>query len=373
MGDYATSIDKQNKHDYDKEIKQLIAKETLHAPHFDFDHAPAVLREMIEVASWPIGPERLQWLESYSKKSWTVPDGEAEVLMAEGSLNAIRHLNRYLRKANAKLKQDGYFLCGFDTAQKRRVQIFSHHKQIVAYVLYFFDFLWHRVCPKFFITRRFYFWCTKGVKKVYPRPEVLGRLYYCGFEVVGEQYIHDLYCVIAQKKRPPCTEPHSYGVFIKLRRVGKDGKLFNLVKFRTMYAYSEFLQDYIYENNNLDVGGKFKHDYRVTEWGRVLRRYWIDEIPTVINVLKGQMKLVGVRPLSKQYFDLYSAEMQQLRTKTKPGLLPPYYVDMPETLEAIQENERCYLEAYFQHPFRTDWKYFWKIINNIVFKGKRSK
>jgi hypothetical protein len=46
---------------------------------------------------------------------------------------------------------------------------------------------------------------------------------------------------------------------------------------------------------------------------------------------------------------------------------------MPETLDEIQESERRYLEAYLKHPFFTDWKYFWKIVGNILLKGKRSK
>ena len=91
------------------------------------------------------------------------------------------------------------------------------------------------------------------------------------------------------------------------------------------------------------------------------------------NKYRSDIKLVGVRPLSQQYFNLYSEDLQQLRIKTKPGLLPPFYVDMPETLDEIQDSEHRYLEAYLKHPFRTDWKYFWKIVGNIVFKGKRSK
>ena len=358
---------------YEEVMEYLSATETKHAPRFDFDDAPDQLRELIEVGKSPLGPERSKWLNDFVVKSWQAPDGEAEVLFAEDYLNGIRYLNRYLRKANQKLKQDGYFVCAFDTAQKRRAVIFSKYPRFVANIVYFFDFLWHRVCPKLGLTRRFYYFCTRKVKKVFPRPEVLGRLYYCGFDVVSEQYLHDHYCVISQKKRPPSTEPHTYGLLVRLRRVGKDGKLFNVFKFRTMYAYSEYLQTYVYKSNDLDKGGKFKDDYRITEWGQVLRKLWIDEIPMFINLIKGQIKLVGVRPLSRQYFSLYSPEMQQLRIKVKPGLLPPFYVDMPETIEAIQENERQYLEAYFQHPFRTDWKYFWKIIGNIVFRGERSK
>ena len=358
---------------YDEVMEYLAVAETQHAPRFEFDNAPEQLRELIEVAETPRGPERSQWLNDYAEKSWAVPDGEAEVLLAKEHLNAIRYLNRYLREANKKLDWNGYFVCSFDTAQKRRVQIFSKHTRIVAYIIYFFDFLWHRVCPKLLLTRRFYYFCTKKVRKVFPRPEVLGRLYYCGFDVVSERYIHDRYCVIAQKKRLPSTDQHTYGMLVKLRRIGKHGKLINVYKFRTMYAYSEYLQTYVYENNNLDTGGKFNDDYRVTEWGRVLRRLWLDELPMFINMLKWEIKLVGVRPLSQQYFSLYSKEMQELRIKTKPGLLPPFYVDMPETLDEIQDNERRYLESYLKHPIRTDWKYFWKIVVNILFRGKRSK
>ena len=358
---------------YDEVIEYLSQSETKHAPAFDFEHAPEALRELIEHARLPRGEERSAWLNDFVKKSWDVPDGTAEVLLAGAHLNVIRYVNRYMRKANAKLADDGYFVCAFDTAQKHRAQIFSKHSRVVAKIIYSIDFFWHRLCPKMGLTRRFYYFCTKKERKVFPRPEILGRLCYCGYDIVWEQYIHDRYVVIGQKKRPPCKDPHTYGAFIKLRRVGKDGKVFNVYKFRTMYAYSEFLQNYVYQNNDLDSGGKFRDDYRVTEWGRVMRRLWLDELPMFVNVLKGQMKLVGVRPLSNQYFNLYSLEIQQLRIKTKPGMLPPYYVDMPETLEEIQESERRYLEAYLERPFRTDWKYFWKIVGNIVLKRKRSK
>ena len=358
---------------YDEVMEYLAVEETQHAPRFKFDEAPEQLRELISVAETDRGEERSKWLNDYAKNSWSVPDGEAEVLFAEEHLNAFRNLNQYLRSANAKMKQDGYFVCGFDTAQKHKAQIFSKYPKFIAEIIYFFDFIWHRVFPKLRLTRRFYYFCTKKVRKVLPRPEVLGRMYYCGFDVVSEQYIHDRYCVICQKKRQPDTEPHNYGVLIRLRRIGKNGKMFNVFKFRTMYAYSEYLQTYIYENNALDVGGKFNDDYRVTEWGRFLRKTWLDELPMFINVLKRQMKLVGVRPLSQQYFNLYTEDMQQLRIKTKPGMLPPFYVDMPETLDEIQESERRYIEAYLKHPLRTDWKYFWCIFGNILFKGKRSK
>ena len=357
---------------YEAAMEYLSMTEPQHAPKFDLVNAPLELQELIRVAYMPRGEERSKWLNDYAAKTWAVPDGEAEILLAEDHLNAIRYVNRYLRKSNYKLKYNGYLVVAFDTAAKRRAQFFSKYPRIIAEFLYFFDFIWHRVCPKLVLTRRFYYFCTKKVRKVFPRPEILGRLYYCGFDVVSEQYIHDRYCVIAQKRRDPAEEHRHYGPIVKLHRIGKNGEFFWVYKFRTMYAYADYLQTYVYENNRLQEGGKFKDDYRVTTWGRFLRKVWLDELPMFINVFKGQMKIVGVRPLSQQYFNLYSPEIQQLRIKTKPGMLPPLYADEMDTIEQIQESERRYCEAYLKHPFRTDWKYFWRILGSIVLKRKHS-
>ena len=302
------SNNRKRQYDYDRLVSMIAHLEATHAPEFDISQASPELRELLEVCQRPRSPERSQWLNDYVVKSWSVPDGEAEVLLSTEHLNKTRYINRYLRQANAKLKPDGYFVGSFDTAKMRRVKIFAKYPAPIAYFLYFFDFLWHRVTPKVPLLHRFYYLCTNKVRKVIPRPEMLGRFYYCGFDVVSEKVIHDRYYILAQKKREPSTEPHTNGMIVGLKRVGKDGKLFNVYKFRTMYAYSEYLQGYVYANNDLDVGGKFKDDYRVTEWGRWLRRLWIDELPTFFNILRGQMKLVGVRPLSQQYFDLYNKE-----------------------------------------------------------------
>ena len=172
---------------YDEVMEYLSSYETKHAPLFDFEHAPVELRELIAYAFQPRSEERSKWLNDFSANTWSVPDGEAKVLLAEDHLNAIRYVNRYMREANAKLAEDGYFVCSFDTAQKHRALIYSKHPRFLAHIIYFFDFIWHRVCPKLGLTRRFYYFCTKKVRKVFPRPEILGRLYYCGFDVVCEQ------------------------------------------------------------------------------------------------------------------------------------------------------------------------------------------
>ena len=291
-------------------------------------------------------------------------------------LHLISHLNTLLNETNEAMPVGGYLLCHTRTAALKRKLIMKRYPWGINYVVFTLHFLWHRVIPKLRPTKKFYFWVTKGKRQTFNRVEVLGRLYRAGFEVVNEEYQLSEFYVLARKvKTPIWDDKPSEGLLIKLQRVGKGGKLVGVYKFRTMYSYSEYLQPYIYEHNHLQKGGKFADDYRVTPWGRWMRKLWIDELPMFINFFKGEMKLVGVRPLSRHYFSLYTPEMQELRIKMKPGLLPPFYYDKqtPKTIEEVQVSERHYIESYLKHPFLTDVKYFFGTIGNIIFRGKMSK
>jgi lipopolysaccharide/colanic/teichoic acid biosynthesis glycosyltransferase len=139
-----------------------------------------------------------------------------------------------------------------------------------------------------------------------------------------------------------------------------------------MHPYSEYIQDYVYKLYDLQNGGKFKNDFRITSWGAVCRKIWLDELPMLINYVKGDMKIVGIRPLSKQYFELYKKEVQTRRIIYKPGLIPPFYAHLPEDLEGIQASELKYLDEYDKHPFFTDFRYFFKSGWNILFMKARS-
>ncbi len=123
---------------------------------------------------------------------------------------------------------------------------------------------------------------------------------------------------------------------------------------------------------DLQEGGKFKDDFRVTSWGRVMRKLWIDELPQFINFFAGELSLVGVRALSEQYFSMYPEEVKEMRLRYKPGLLPPFYADMPSSFDEIVESERQYLLKKAEKPLRTDWDYFWKSVYNILIKKARS-
>ena len=160
---------------------------------------------------------------------------------------------------------------------------------------------------------------------------------------------------------------------VRLPRVGLGGKIIRVYKVRTMHPYSEYLQDYIYQKHDLQEGGKFSNDFRISRLGKIMRALWIDELPMLLNWMRGELKLVGVRPISEHYFALYSKEHQERRIKYKPGLVPPYYADLPKTLPEIEASENRYFDAYEKHPFRTNWRYFWKAIFNILFRNARSK
>lgn len=298
-----------------------------------------------------------------------------KVFIEKRSLNLICHLNTLLNRANEALEDGGYLWCHLRTAVLKRKLMIQRYPWGINYLVFILHFAWHRVMPKMKVTKWLYFGITKGKNRNFNRVEVLGRLYRAGFEVVDEEYRHGEFFVLARKTKAPIWDDVPSGsLLIKLKRVGKNRKLIGVYKFRTMYSYSEYLQPYIYEHNHLQQGGKFASDYRVTPWGKWMRKLWIDELPMIINLIKGEMKLVGVRPLSQHYFSLYTQEMQELRTRVKPGLLPPFYYEKqtPKTIEEVQASERKYIEASLKHPILTDIRYFFGTIGNIIFNGKTS-
>jgi len=289
-------------------------------------------------------------------------------------LNNSNGINSMFSVINEKLPDDGLFICCYESKSTRKKRILKRYFKGLNYFFYTIDFFIKRILPKIFITRRLYFDLTHGKNRILSKAEVLGRLYSCGFEVLKEKKIGQLTYVYAQRvKQPICIKNPSYGPLIRLRRFGEDGKPFNVYKMRTMHPYSEYLQAYIYLRNNLKDGGKFNKDIRITTIGKLMRKYWLDELPMVINLLKRNMKLVGVRPLSEHYFSLYSKELQEKRIKFKPGLFPPFYADLPRTLDEIQASEMRYLMACETNGvFITDFHYFFRIMKNILIKKVRS-
>jgi len=288
-------------------------------------------------------------------------------------INDIKKLDEFLDAVNLKLDQKGYFFCCVETKDQRKKRILKKFPPVLNYIYYSLDFVIKRVLPKLKFTRGLYFILTRGENAVISRAEALGRLSRAGFRIKQESFLGNLLCIEARKVCEPLPKnENTYGPLIALPRVGKNGRMIKVYKLRTMHPYSEYIQDYVYKLHDLQDGGKFKHDFRITSWGSVCRKIWLDELPMMINFFRGDMKLFGIRPLSRHYFELYREDVRERRIKYKPGLVPPFYADMPADLEAIQASELRYLDLYDKHPVYTDIRYFFKSAWNIAFRKARS-
>ena len=100
-------------------------------------------------------------------------------------------------------------------------------------------------------------------------------------------------------------------IFYKQLRVGKDGKLFGLFKFATMFKDSPNMK-----GGNITAKG----DPRILPFGKFIRKYKINELPQIINVLIGDMSIIGRRPTVREHFDFYDEKVKIIISKLKPGL-----------------------------------------------------
>ncbi|MCX6247432.1 MAG: sugar transferase [Bacteroidetes bacterium] len=126
------------------------------------------------------------------------------------------------------------------------------------------------------------------------------------------------------------------GVFYLQDRVGKNNRDFRLIKFRTMRPGAD-------RQGGLTVGMR---DARITGTGFFLRRYKLDELPQLVNVLKGEMSLVGPRPELRKYVDLYSEEQRRVLS-IRPGITDfasLEYLNENEILGTSADPERTYVE-----------------------------
>lgn len=126
------------------------------------------------------------------------------------------------------------------------------------------------------------------------------------------------------------------GGFYRQERTGRYGKPFRLIKFRSMNVNAD-------KHGLITVGG---HDNRITRVGYYIRKYKIDELPQLINVVKGDMSIVGPRPEVKKYTDLYTEEQCKI-LDVRPGITDYAsikYVDENEILGTSDNPERTYIE-----------------------------
>ena len=305
-------------------------------------------------------------IENYDKK--------IDLFINLGLINNIRRINKFHESVNLKLDFGGFYIVCSETLEERRRRVNMKYPYGMKTIFRIIDFIYKRVFPKLPLFKRIYFSLTQGNNRVISKAEILGRLFSCGFDIINYFECNNLLYVISKKvKKPEYNFFASYSPIFKMKRIGYKGQDINVYKLRTMYPYSEYLQDFIIKENKLARSGKVLNDYRITTWGKLCRKFWLDELPMFINFFKGQLGLVGVRPLSRGYFKKYPKYLQELRIKVKPGLIPPYYADLPNNFNDILKSEEVYIKQKLLYPIVTDLKYFSYAFLNIVFRGARSK
>ena len=160
------------------------------------------------------------------------------------------------------------------------------------------------------------------------------------------------------------------GAFYIQERVGRNGKHFGLYKFRTMKKNAD-------RDGKLTVGMR---DSRITKIGYFLRKSKLDEFPQFLNVLKGEMSIVGPRPEVQEYVDHYTEEQRDVLA-VRPGItdyasleyfnentllgasLDPQKTYLEEIMPAKIELNRRYLQRpTIGHDIQIMWKTFWKLL-----------
>jgi len=342
-------------------------------------------KQLIKIATE--SSETFNYFENYvdftSDKSLVVLKSNSKRLVANNGfhnivslqkVNDVRFINKYFELVNSKLNYGGIFIGCLETFRARRNRMAIDKIPVINSIYFGTEFLIKRVLPKVSFTKKYYFDITKGSDRLLSKAEGLGRLVCCGFRIMDYKTIDGkLYFVVKKVKEPSFDMSPSYGPLYKMPRLGKDGKIVGVYKFRTMHPYSEYIQDYVVNANGYAHTGKPADDFRIPSWGKFMRRLWLDELPQLINVVKGEMKLVGIRPVSERYFQDIPTEMQKLRITQKPGCIPPYVaLNREGNVMSVLQSEKDYLIAKIKNPYTTDIRYFFKAIFNILIRHKRS-
>jgi len=174
---------------------------------------------------------------------------------------------------------------------------------------------------------------------------MLKRVFDSVFSLIGLIILAPLFSVIALS----IVLESKGGVFYRQLRVGRYGKEFYLHKFRTMHPDAD-------KKGLLTVGGR---DPRITSVGYYLRKFKLDELPQLLNVLNGSMSLVGPRPEVKKYVDLYDAEQRKVLA-VRPGITDYaslQYFSENELLAASAEPEKTYIEEIMPAKLELNKKY----------------
>lgn len=157
-------------------------------------------------------------------------------------------------------------------------------------------------------------------------------------------------------------------IFFLHERMGKNGRKFKMIKFRTMVPNAEMqLKDLCKDpkfKKEYELAFKINNDPRLTKWGKILRKTSLDELPQVINILLGQMSLIGPRPITPKELKKYQ-DKQNLLLSIRPGITG-YWVIKGHNHTTYEE--RINLELYYvqNYSFLLDWQIFFQTIYCVI-------
>lgn len=154
-----------------------------------------------------------------------------------------------------------------------------------------------------------------------------------------------IFLLVAYKVRKNLGSP----IFFYQERPGKNGKLFKMMKFRSM------------KDANDANGNPLPDEKRITPFGQKLRSTSLDEMPQLINVLKGDMSVVGPRPMLKEFVELYSPE-QARRLEVRPGMTGLAQISGRNELD-YEERFKCDVWYVDNHSVVVDFKIMFKTVS----------
>lgn len=157
-------------------------------------------------------------------------------------------------------------------------------------------------------------------------------------------------------------------VFYKQQRVGRYGRVFELYKFRSMCQNADALHQSLSAEQLEQYKREFKldDDPRVTRIGKILRKTSLDELPQIMNILRGELSLIGPRPLLEKELEVYGPNREQL-LKVRPGLTG-YWQAYARNEAGYQDGKRQAMELYYveHRGFWLDIKIFFKTIGTVL-------
>lgn len=175
------------------------------------------------------------------------------------------------------------------------------------------------------------------------------RLVDISISLIALIILSPIFLIVAYKVRKNLGSP----IFFLQERPGKDGKLFKMIKFRSM-------------KDAVDIkGNALPDEQRITPFGQKLRSTSLDEMPQLINVLKGDMSVVGPRPMLKDFVELYSPE-QARRLNVRPGMTGLAQVSGRNELD-YKERFKCDVWYVDNHNTWVDFKIMFKTVK-VMFK-----